>query len=53
MGFSLIGESDVCQRFGEKQKPFGESGSEIGAKDELSLSEHGLGDIDSFRLFPE
>ena len=49
----LIGESDVCQRSGEKQKLFGESGSEIGAKDELFLSEYGLGDIDSFGLFPE
>jgi len=49
----LIGESDVCQRSGEKQQPFGESGSEIEAKDELFLSEHGLGDIDSFGLFPE
>jgi len=49
----LIGESDICQRSREKQKPFGESGSEIGAKDELSLSAHGLGDIDSFGLFRE
>ena len=49
----LMGESDVCQRSGEKQKPFGETGSEIRAKDELLLSEHGLGDIDSFGLFPE
>jgi len=49
----LIGESDVCQKSREKQKPFGESGSKIGAKDELFLSEHGLGDIDSFGLFPE